>query len=44
MIVNNEYGTYSVPNEITYTYTAQAIINGDVLIAVRDRINTNKAK
>ena len=30
MIVNNEYGTYSVPNEITYTYTAQAIINGDV--------------
>lgn len=30
MIVTNEYGTYSVPNEIAYTYTAQAIINGDV--------------
>ena len=30
MIVTNKYGTYSVPNEITYTYTAQAIINGDV--------------
>ena len=30
MIVKNEYGTYSVPNEIHYTYTAQAIINGEV--------------
>lgn len=30
MIVTNQYGTYSVPNEIAYTYTAQAIINGDV--------------
>ena len=30
MIVKNEYGTYSVPNEIHYTYTAQTIINGNV--------------
>jgi len=30
MIVKNEYGTYSVPNEIHYTYTAQTVINGNV--------------
>ncbi len=30
MIVTNEYGTYSVPNEISYTYTAQAIMQGNV--------------
>lgn len=26
----NKYGTYIIPEEISYTYTAQTIINGDV--------------
>jgi len=26
----NKYGTYVIPEEISYTYTAQTIINGDV--------------
>ena len=30
MIVTNKYGTYSVPNQIHYTYTAQTILNGDI--------------
>jgi FkbM family methyltransferase len=26
----NKYGTYVIPEEISYTYTAQTIINGDI--------------
>jgi len=30
MIAKNQWGQYSIPEEISYTYTAQFILNGGV--------------
>lgn len=30
LIGKNEYGLYSIPKEISYTYTAQLILDGGV--------------
>lgn len=30
MIAKNQFGKYSIPKEISYTYTAQFILNGGV--------------